>query len=288
MRKTNKVVQTILLSLLCVVAVPLPTFAVVNPDPVLSRKIPASVVALHWKADRAIGEPTQFCTGTVIAPTWVLTAAHCMFETEDGYGVYVSEYGYEVYVSALAGTNRLYADVVRAVVPPNSRHDVALLKLAEPLPGVEPMRLVGKSDEAAVRDPSGLVLYGWGLVDRGPEPDFSTKEEWLSYYANKRPVLPSRPKAVRQYNDENPEIRMRPKLHVATKYVDSRGYMQGSCNGDSGGPLVSYRSGVARLVAVVSYGLPECLEKVAGVNARIAPVRDWITATIASGTSSPR
>lgn len=279
MRKTKKVVQTILLSMLCSVAVPLPAFAVVNPDPVLGREVPASVVALHQTADRATGKPTQFCTGTVIAPTWVLTAAHCVFETEDGY---------EVYVSTIAGTDRLYVDVVRAVVHPNFRRDVALLKLAGPLPGVEPMRLVGKSDAAVVRDPSGLVLYGWGLVARGPEPDFSTEEEWLSYYANNRPVLPNRPKAVRQYNDENPGIRMQPKLHLATKYVDSRGYMQGSCNGDSGGPLVSYRSGVARLVAVVSYGVPECLEKVAGVNARIAPVRDWITATIASGTSSPR
>lgn len=279
MSKLNKAVRTVLLASVCTLALPVSAFAIVNPDPVLSREVPASVVALHQAADRNTGKPTQFCTGTVVAPTWVLTAAHCVFKTEDGY---------KVYVSALAGANRLYADVVRAVVHPTFRHDVALLKLAEPLPGVEPMRLVGKSDAAAVRDPSGLVLYGWGLVNRGPEPDFATEDEWLSYYANNRPTLPNRPKAVRQYNDENPDIRMRPKLHLATKYVDSRGYMQGSCNGDSGGPLVSYRSGVARLVAVVSYGMPECLEKVAGVNARIAPVRDWITATIASDTRSPR
>lgn len=279
MKKTNKVVQTTLLSLACVIAVPLPALAIVNPDPVLSRKVPASVIALHLATDRNTNKPTQFCTGTVIAPTWVLTAGHCVFETRNGY---------PMYVTALAAEKRLHADVVRAIVHPMEKHDVALLKLAEPLPGVEPMQLVGKSDAAAVRDPAGLVLYGWGLVNRGPEPDFSTDDEWLAYYANNRPTLPIRPKAVRQYKDEDPDIWMRPKVHLATKYVDGRGYMQGSCNGDSGGPLVSYRSGVARLVAVVSYGLPECLAKVAGVNARIAPVRDWIITTITSSADSQR
>lgn len=279
MKKISKLGRASILAFACVLAIPVPALAIVNPDPVLSRKVPASVVALHLTADRGAKKPAQFCTGTVIAPTWVLTAGHCVFETRDGY---------RVYVTALANAKRLHVDVVRAIVHPMEKYDVALLKLDEPLPGVKPMKLIGKSDAAAVRDPAGLVLYGWGLVDRGPEPDFSTKDEWLAYYKNNRPTLPNRPKAVRQYKDENPDIRMRPKVHLATKYVDSRGYMQGSCNGDSGGPLVSYRSGVARLVAVVSYGEPECLAKVAGVNVRIAPVRDWVITTITRGANSQR
>jgi len=39
---------------------------------------------------------------------------------------------------------------------------------------------------------------------------------------------------------------------------------------------VSYANGKPRVVAVVSYGDPDCLAKIPGVNARIAPVRDWI------------
>lgn len=272
MLKLSKVALAILIQSVFIIALPIPTSAIVNPDPVLSRKVPPSVVSLHSASDTRVGVPTQFCTGTVIAPTWVITAGHCVFDTD-------TEEGYNVYATAIVGETRLRVDVVRAVVHPlfqenwnTIKYDVALLELATAIPGVRPMGLVGKSDSAAVLDPKGLILYGWGLVSRGPETEFF---DWSNPY-----ILPNRPKAVRQYVDLTPDIWVLPGMHLATLHIDSRGYMQGSCNGDSGGPLVSYRNGVARLVAIVSYGVSDCLATISSANTKLAPVLGWIKTTV--------
>lgn len=83
-----------------------------------------------------------FCTGTLIAPDLVLTAAHCMYETNGGQAVDFSR------ISFLAGLRNGRAEATRtirtAIVHPSYdnrsdttsdivRYDVALLQLNQPI-----------------------------------------------------------------------------------------------------------------------------------------------------------
>jgi len=262
-------------ALVCVLVLgfPVAASAIVNPDPVHSKNVPSAVVALHLYADKTPAGGTQYCSGTVIAPVWVLTAGHCVFSKMKPS---------DMYVSTLVNRQRVTAKVVGIFVHPrfdvswySVSHDVALLKLEAPIPGVEPIPAVGKNDQAALEDPQGFLLYGWGFVYTGT-PDSKDNRPG---YLNDEPLLPTRPRGVVQFLDQNPKIEYDPRMHIAALHV-SGGLMQGSCNGDSGGPLVSAHGGKLRVVGVVSYGLSECLEDVAGINTRVSRFSGWIRNTM--------
>jgi secreted trypsin-like serine protease len=86
------------------------------------------------------------CSGTVIAPSWVMTAVHCL--DQDGSGMFVR-----------VGTNTLFGGTKIAVdqkkESPNG--DIALLHLAQTT-GAAPVTL-GSADPA---NGSSNQLYGWG------------------------------------------------------------------------------------------------------------------------------
>ena len=271
-------------ALVCVLVLgfPVAASAIVNPDPVHSKNVPSAVVALHLYADKTPAGGTQYCSGTVIAPVWVLTAGHCVLSDMKPS---------DMYVSTLVNRQRVTAKVVGIFVHPrfdiswySVSHDVALLRLEAPIPGVEPIPAVGKNDQAALEDPQGFILYGWGFVFTGTPDSMKNRPGFL----DGSPLLPKRPRGVVQFLDQNPEIEYDPRMHIAALHV-SGGLMQGSCNGDSGGPLVSTHGGKLRVVGVVSYGSSECLDDVAGINTRVSRYSGWIRNTMGNypgGSSS--
>lgn len=198
----------------------------------------------------------QFCGGTVVDRSWVLTAGHCV--TDRGRVVSASS------IDILVGTTSLTSGGTRIRVVEVRRHpgyndstlrnDIALLRLDKPVPANIPIQALAGSgtDPAAGTD---VVTIGWGDLGNG-------------YYPNdlQKVTLDMRSPAGCRVNagadfDANTMI-------CAWRAAKS------ACFGDSGGPLYERRNDTWVQVGVVSWGY-EC-GSTDSVFARVSVFSTWI------------
>ena len=112
-----------------------------------------------------LGSSGTACTATAIGRDLLLTAAHCVQSGAD-YKVLGSELGQPPVLKAIIRIERHPQFDIKRLLNHLATADVALIKLAEPLPArISPAFIAGGSETVAVGD--SLVVAGYGVTVRG-------------------------------------------------------------------------------------------------------------------------
>ena len=221
-----------------------------KPSTVSMRIVGGSMESGFAAVGALVDNSGAFCTGTLVAPTTVVTAAHCIEGATSPAGM-----SFFVGQDANSGSG---TKVSIASLHPHPEYDgvndIAVLKLAEAPPVTPIPYLKSAMGNDWVGKSAIFVGYGVTAADR-------------SDAGVKRSVA----------------IDISKIMETAFEYVSST---KNTCFGDSGGPALAKVGGQFHLLGVTSYGDENCAEY--GVNNRVDTYREWIDGLIAqSGESAP-
>jgi trypsin len=225
------------------------------------------------------------CTGTVVAPRVILTAAHCAEEVETGGFTKPGEYAVATNIAnpkQARGENVFGVSAVH-VFPsfdPGLIHgDAAVLILSQPT-SAPALALAGPEDAALYEGGAPVTVAGWGL----------TRAQNRQAPANLRsaPMAIQQPAACQRktrgfYKEFSPAVQLCLLSPPSNK--------SGTCFGDSGGPAIGQRAdGTPVELGVISVVGPLCTPQAPNVLTRVDYVSSWVSEWIAateSGAPAP-
>jgi V8-like Glu-specific endopeptidase len=193
------------------------------------------------------------CSGSLIAPEWVITAGHCFHDVRDVRIGGKPQYHMKVVVGKLKDSDPggYTAEVVDVRQSP--LNDLAVVKLSAAITDITPLTLADKKPKVGQR----LQFAGWGsLSSKVISPSDHLKRGQFTVAKIEPTVLEASP--------------------VVTRTVENS-----PCPEDSGAPyFVSDDDRTGVLVAIVNGG-PSCPQAGREIIARVDVVADWIREQLA-------
>lgn len=179
----------------------------------------------------------QFCGGSLLSSTVVMTAAHCVEDTkpED----IETTVGRTVLSQEDQGQLRNVTDIVvhPRYTDGELAYDVAFLTLDKPVRGIAAVHLPTAGTDALLRPGAQATVIGWGNTDT-EIPSYADRLRAVDV-----PIL-SHVECTATYPEYDKEV----NVCAGVEGKDS-------CQGDSGGPMIRKVQGRVYQIGITSYGL---------------------------------
>lgn len=221
------------------------------------------ITSVPWQVSLQAANGAHFCGGSIVAPTWIVTAAHCV---ADGAPARVVAGISRVSQSATGQIRNVKRVIVfPGYTDPTAGKDAALIELATPLAPdgstVRAIRPVTAASAAALTAPGVMTtVSGWGATTEGAQ------------------TLPDQLQSVQlpiiAMATANAAYNMTLSADQLAAGVTAGG--KDSCQGDSGGPLIVMDGAEPVLAGIVSWGEGCARANVPGMYGRVSSFASWM------------